>query len=186
MSSYLFLDDDKIRHAKFMEMSIGHVVTQAWTAQEAIEALRQNAYDVVFLDHDLNGAVYVDSFGEEETGYTVAKWIADNASLVNIGRIIIHSYNQVGAQNIYNVLAGIPRETHSFREGAFWHVQNPRNDYIDDITDKKLCCSLDNDDADRYTSMHTVDVCVFRNKQDVRYILGWRNGSRVCSRSKSR
>lgn len=107
---YLFLDDDKQRHEKFMQMTIGHEVTQAWTAQEAIEALRQKAFDAVFLDHDLNGAVHVDSFGEEETGYTVAKWIADNASLVNIGRIIIHSYNQVGAQNICNVLADIPRE----------------------------------------------------------------------------
>lgn len=94
MKNVLFLDDDEYRHNSIRPI-ISH--DPAYTASEAIEKLKANSYEIVFLDHDLGGEVYVDSFGEKETGYTVAKWIVDNE--IKIPLIVLHSLNSQGSNN---------------------------------------------------------------------------------------
>ena len=49
--------------------------------------------------------MFVDSFGEEATGYTVAKWLRDHPDK-KPNRIIIHSFNNVGAKNMQDILPG--------------------------------------------------------------------------------
>jgi len=57
-------------------------------------------FDLIFLDHDLDNRVFVDS-EEENTGYQLAKYIAEN----NVrGKIIIHSMNTYGAARMQEIL----------------------------------------------------------------------------------
>ena len=73
------------------------------TAQEAIECLKKNLdYDYIFLDHDLEGRIFVPS-SYHNTGYTVAKFISENDD-IKINQIITHSMNPQGAQNIKTIL----------------------------------------------------------------------------------
>lgn len=61
-------------------------------------------YDTIFLDHDLDDRVYVDS-KEQNTGYRFACWMEENyRNSINNKQIIIHSMNEVGAENIKAVL----------------------------------------------------------------------------------
>ena len=95
----LFLDDNKHRHRAVT----GHMTFDAvFTASECIYKLEKNKYDFVFLDHDLNDQEMVNSFTEEETGYTVAKWISENKP--EIGLIIVHSLNPAGSENMASLL----------------------------------------------------------------------------------
>lgn len=97
----LFLDDDLERH-RAVQSTLLH--DAAYTAKQAIAWLRAKSYDVVFLDHDLGGREGVDSHGPEETGYTAAKWIAENGPVIPL--VVVHSMNPTGAGNIASLLRG--------------------------------------------------------------------------------
>lgn len=98
----LILDDDESRLRQFRQILSGNEVTCVKTAKETIEKLSENeTYDVIFLDHDLGGKVYAPS--GEETGYEVAEWISENPNR-EPKQIIIHSFNNVGARNMKNLL----------------------------------------------------------------------------------
>jgi hypothetical protein len=99
----LFLDDDGNRHEMFRkENAHNHVIDFVWTAQDAIAKLQVNAYDLACLDHDLGGKTFVPSDGPEETGYTVAKAITGMHRKPK--RVVVHSFNPVGVQNMLSVL----------------------------------------------------------------------------------
>lgn len=98
----LILDDDMMRHKIFNQKLIGHVVTNVYTSKEAIDELENEDWDIVFLDHDLGGKIYVES--GENTGYEVAQWLNNNPSK-QPKRIVIHSYNPTGAQNMKQLLS---------------------------------------------------------------------------------
>jgi len=98
----IFLDDNEERQKKMKSML--PCIKQTYTADETIEAIKENEeIDYLFLDHDLGGEIYVDS-KEHNTGMTVAKWIAENEW--NISMIIVHSFNPVGAKNMYDEMVG--------------------------------------------------------------------------------
>jgi CheY-like chemotaxis protein len=99
----LILDDDLGRHQYFAKNYAIHELVHVTTAQEAIDQLKVNTFDVVFLDHDLGGMVMVESGGKEPTGYDVAKWLSENPNR-QPKRVFVHSMNPVGSQNIKNVL----------------------------------------------------------------------------------
>jgi len=64
---------------------------QVEDAKKAIETL--GPFRVIFLDHDLDGRIYVDS-EEENTGYQLAKYLAEK----NVDAdIYIHTMNSYGA-----------------------------------------------------------------------------------------
>jgi hypothetical protein len=96
----LFLDDDEGRHNNLKEDP--HDVYHVRTANEAIVQLGRHKFEFVSLDHDLGGKTFVDS-KEEETGHTVAKYIATMKEPPKIIRI--HSYNPSGAGNMVAALA---------------------------------------------------------------------------------
>jgi CheY-like chemotaxis protein len=103
MAKLFILDDQKVRHELFELKYQGHDITAALTAKEAIDILRNNQFDYIFLDHDLGGQAFVAS--EEGTGYEVAEWISQHPEF-QTSYIIIHSFNPAGCANMYNVLAG--------------------------------------------------------------------------------
>jgi len=98
----LVLEDNIYRIKKFQQELIGHIVDFAATANAAIDFLNDNLYDIIFLDHDLGGKENIDS-KEENTGYTVAKFISTTFSVKPI--IVIHSCNPIGAKNINKLLS---------------------------------------------------------------------------------
>jgi len=71
-------------------------------AKDAISLVTTSRFDIIFLDHDLGGKVYVDS-DCENTGYQVAKILSD--SINKNTKIIIHSWNGMGVAKMKSVLS---------------------------------------------------------------------------------
>lgn len=99
----LILDDSSLRLVKFQHKLIGHKVVCVETAEEAIEELFLEKFDVVSLDHDLNGEVYVPS--GPGTGWEVAKFLSDNPDRCP-ETVCIHSLNQYGRVKMAELLPG--------------------------------------------------------------------------------
>ena len=95
------LEDDENRMKKFRGKLIGHVIFHADNVKDAKAILSKEKVDVIFLDHDLDNRVYVDS-NEPNTGYQLAKWIFENN--IQYKRVIVHTLNEVGRKNIKLVL----------------------------------------------------------------------------------
>ena len=66
------------------------LVNDAATDAHLVSIIR---YDLIFLDHDLNGEVYCPS--DEHSGYAVAQAIVDSPNQKT--PVIIHSWNDEGA-----------------------------------------------------------------------------------------
>lgn len=82
--------------------------------------LSENKFDVLFFDHDLDGRVFVSS-KDENTGYQLAKWIANETS-IKVPQVIIHSMNPVGAENIRKEAEKFADEVHKIPFPALLHV----------------------------------------------------------------
>ncbi len=97
----LFLDDMKVRHDSFRLRFPNENITFVETAKEAIAILEKDLqWDVICLDHDLGGRIFVDS-EDENTGYQVAKFLSGKKMTCNI---IVHSCNPVGAKRMLDLL----------------------------------------------------------------------------------
>lgn len=102
------LEDDKNRIGAFLHAGIGLDLTICkWLEGKhgAFEKFKP-PYDLILLDHDLGGMQMLPSDGIEETGYKFCKWFV---SLIvppvdRDTRIIIHSYNAGGANNMHSLL----------------------------------------------------------------------------------
>jgi len=90
------LEDNEVRIVLFRKWIPTIHITK--DVKVAIELLKKNSYSLIFLDHDLGGVFEVSG---PNTGYEIAKYIADNDIK---GKIIIHSYNTVGAKNMMALL----------------------------------------------------------------------------------
>lgn len=95
------LEDDPNRMKIFRRNLIGHPISHADNVHDAKKILSGKKFDYIFLDHDLGGKTYVDS-NDPNTGYQLAKWIASKS--IPYQRLIVHSLNTVGAQNIQSVI----------------------------------------------------------------------------------
>lgn len=101
----LFLDDDDRRHKEFKRAAAGAVVDRAHTAREAVFLLGENAYDRVYLDHDLDDDPAVREMDDYESGQVVADWIAGNAVGREACLFVIHSRSRQGARAMQATLA---------------------------------------------------------------------------------
>ena len=93
----LILEDNEERHKKFLEALKSHEVVIVETSQEAIKYLKEEKWDVAFLDHDLGGQANVSS--GPGTGYEVAVWLSENVDRMPT-QVYIHSMNPVGSQKM--------------------------------------------------------------------------------------
>ncbi len=99
----LILDDFQERHDKFKQQYIGCDLTHVYTATECMTALSKTKYDIVQLDHDLEGYFVKDFYAEENTGTKVSEFIRDSLDKdMYPHRIIIHSWNPDGARRMQN------------------------------------------------------------------------------------
>ena len=120
------LEDDQNRVEWFLENLETEDIDLTEKAQEGIDWLRERKYDVIFLDHDLGGRVYVSS-DEFNTGYTVAKMIHETDNVDT--PVIIHSWNSNGAKNMKDALTsnGVVNQYHPFMSLEFKMVVNNVN-----------------------------------------------------------
>ncbi len=89
------LDDDTRRHKWFEKRFVGDKVAIAETVEQAKEMLAENAYDAIFLDHDLLPHHYEsnDHGDMDNTGMAVAEWLNENPNLQSAATIIVHTRN---------------------------------------------------------------------------------------------
>ena len=78
------------------------------TAEDCIAELEKitdvkDKFQLILLDHDLGGEVYVDT-SREDTGSEVARWINNNPEKIHGTFIITHTFNPAGAKNIVDLI----------------------------------------------------------------------------------
>ena len=97
----LVVEDSDKRIEWFLHEFSDHEVTIAKNVLEGKKRVIASKYDLIFLDHDLGEKVFMSS-QEENTGYQVAKAIRE--SINSHTRVVIHSWNLAGANNISSIL----------------------------------------------------------------------------------
>ena len=100
----LVVEDDPERHAFFLRELGEHDVCICQNAFKGSNAITKSKFDMIFLDHDLGGRVFVNS-DDENTGYQVALKVKGSPN--EGAEFIVHSMNVVGAENIVKHLEGI-------------------------------------------------------------------------------
>jgi len=96
----LLLDDNPHRITFFQNSLKKHTLVVCRHAKAAIKALKKGSFDLVFLDHDLEGDPADPE--DENCGSEVARFIA--AHDVHCGRIILHSENRAGREAMEAIL----------------------------------------------------------------------------------
>lgn len=97
----LILEDNPNRMLVFRTHLKDHEIDHFETAWLANEALKKNIYDIIYLDHDLGGQVYVDYDTINGTGTDTALVIPKTEN--RNARIVIHTHNPAGAQRMINI-----------------------------------------------------------------------------------
>jgi CheY-like chemotaxis protein len=97
----LVLEDDPARVKFFKNKFIGHIVDYTDDANVAVEFIKSQEYDYIYLDHDLGGEQL--KWDEENCGMVVAKYIEENP-LPEKTAVIIHSFNVVAAQRMLRII----------------------------------------------------------------------------------
>jgi len=122
----LFLDDDENRHEIFKE-DTAHLtndfIVEAFSYSHVVEIFNRftpDTWDIVFLDHDLgveDQMCIPDVTNRFPTGSDVARYMVENG--IKAKKIIIHSYNSVGAANMINIFkeVGVTAIYHPFDAG---------------------------------------------------------------------
>lgn len=68
---------------------------------DAIAAMKGEAFDMVFLDHDLGGEVFVDS-SREDCGMEVVRFMEEHKP--SAGRVVVHTMNPAAGQQMEQAL----------------------------------------------------------------------------------
>lgn len=103
MKKIFLLEDDpsRVNFIRNALVGVDAELTHAWDVERGL-AKWDGPYDVVLLDHDLGGEIFVDS-ANDNTGCGFARRLPDGA----IGEettVWVHSYNPDGAREIGRIL----------------------------------------------------------------------------------
>jgi CheY-like chemotaxis protein len=96
----LVLDDNAHRLQFFQNGLKPHKVTVCHNAPSAIKALKTGTFEVIFLDHDLNGKKADPE--SDNCGSEVARYLAEIES--NTAKIVLHTENSVGRESMEAIL----------------------------------------------------------------------------------
>jgi CheY-like chemotaxis protein len=96
----LVLEDNIERQKAFTKKFNENTLVFVETANDAIEKLKSQKWDCLFLDHDLGEETEDSNPGN---GYEVAQWLANHAEH-KPNEIIIHSANPVGSTRMKSEL----------------------------------------------------------------------------------
>ena len=105
------LDDDDRRHVIFERIFKDRFsIVHCYSADQFIEVINKRGMpDFTFLDHDLSEESILcnPKYANELTGSDVAVWLAtkllDEPDIFE-SKIIVHSMNPIGAENMMNIL----------------------------------------------------------------------------------
>lgn len=110
----LIIDDQVERHEAIEMFLIGtYRVEHAWSYTDATGHLTSGSWDVVYLDHDLADFEYATGYctgdfnavpQREMTGLDVASFITHMRDDKRPRRVVIHSWNPVGAAAMTRML----------------------------------------------------------------------------------
>ena len=104
------LEDSFERIQLFRRKLADHQVTYCDDVEAAKDILKEEAFSILFLDHDLDDQIFVKSC-EPNTGYQLAKWLKESG--LTFAQIFIHSMNPVGAKNIEREVKGLAPEVYA-------------------------------------------------------------------------
>lgn len=96
------LEDNKERIEIFKKLFKCHTVYFFDNVSESIKFLETTIVNAIFLDHDLDDKIFVQS-NEKNTGYQLAKYLITNPNYKKT-QIYIHSMNPIGAKQMYDTL----------------------------------------------------------------------------------
>lgn len=101
------IDEFKNRFREFNDKyNIESIITHTEYANKCVELLSSDTvYDLVLLDHDLGGDVYVD-INYKNTGSEVARFVNTSDKNFSNTQFICHSLNVVGSENICQLIKG--------------------------------------------------------------------------------
>lgn len=123
----LFLDDRTKRLEAARKVHVGFAVTIAANVKECLRQMSQNDWDVISLDHDLNGCDFEDP-DSSNTGMEVVRYLEKTGWPPNKKKplFIVHSSNIFAAHLMVTRLRGIGMlaEWHRFEypEKSFQNV----------------------------------------------------------------
>lgn len=121
MLKVLILDDHQERHdefhERFAEMQLDVFLEHVFTVDGCKEKLLQGPWDLILLDHDLNGGY--EPPGAMGTGSEIAVFISEHPEIAQQAKaIVIHSLNPDGA---LFMLGTIPFDKENvFYQPGFW------------------------------------------------------------------
>lgn len=101
----LLVEDEGYRIDFFRQTNIGREIDVTKDPNEAIRWLNERTYDEINLDHDLSEHHYAvwreaRTDHDAETGYAVAKYLAENPHLSPNAKINVHSLNPHGRRRM--------------------------------------------------------------------------------------
>ncbi len=100
-SRVLILEDNKKRVSGFNQSLIGCYVECFSSVRKIISSLEEESWDYLFLDHDLDGKIFVPS--GPGTGYEVAQWLKNHPDNMPV-KVIVHSLNDIAQPLMAKVL----------------------------------------------------------------------------------
>jgi CheY-like chemotaxis protein len=104
----LILEDNPIRADIFKKLFKSQTLFITDKVGIAIKACEEIVFDIMFLDHDLEGKIWMDS-NKEQTGYTFCK-ILVQTDFQKKTLCYVHSLNPIGANNMVNLLHDYGRD----------------------------------------------------------------------------
>ena len=106
------LEDYEERTHTFSKEFVKDELVICNNAELALTLLAQVKFDLIFLDHDLEGEAYVDS-DYPNTGYRVARELQNTLNADT--RVIVHSYNPAGVELMMEGLLQCGGDQHVLR-----------------------------------------------------------------------
>lgn len=94
------LEDSPVRNDWFKKTFAGHDLTIVDNVEDGVSYMEKHKPDVMFLDHDLGGMVYV-STTEPNTGSGFLRTLKKKN--IRCNQIFIHSMNTIGASNMERI-----------------------------------------------------------------------------------
>lgn len=110
------LENNITKVSRFLSLFSGNKIDICMDAQNAINALYNTQYDIMFLNHDLGDKVMIDSF-KDNNGYTVAKELHNTLNVYT--PVIIHSYNILGSNNMFEEITKFNSNVEKIPFGLF-------------------------------------------------------------------
>jgi len=100
----IFVLEDSMERIKWFKASCekqGYELIHTDNVKDALIYLNKDIFDIIFLDHDLDNKVYVES-ANDNTGWQVARQLHNTINKTS--PVVIHSMNYIGANNMFNTI----------------------------------------------------------------------------------